>query len=562
MNTRRHNLANILASGILVVVLLSLGLFWMRWFISLEREVLLRQSARRVTLDLSRLAEPARQPDPNEAVYWMIEARMPDSPPTFGGLGIGQYLETRLRPEWPIYGWDPQARAGTCWRYDSVTGQMIYQGQEAFQREDGTSGMRDFSYYAGPEGVAETPDEHLGQFLAPVSDRFSLRPQVLYDRAVRRFFVIDWFRRTVRKGPELPADGGHEPVQIRRVVRGFSRAGLISPLASRKTNQPHKGLLMGSYLANRVLVLDASGRIDLLDPETLTIVGVAGRLESPPPLFGTPRLARPEDVIAYEACPFSLGSSDQDMKIYGGCAVATILRDGTALRLDVYDANGRHIDRNDTRVAKYEMVDRQRIRSPDSLPSGEAAYSYLPGAQLLTVAKFTLENLHPPMLLLSTYLAASHLDARSGYRSIFLLPDSFVAMQARDMDAGVIARPVRAFVFAGPAFLLALLLAVFVGRDGRRLGLSKNARTAWTIGTIVFGLPAYLTYRLTRPCVTLVTCANCGVGRRPDLDRCQHCGSPWVVPELTPPAWRVLGEPEQAEENSFSREPQADSQVQ
>jgi hypothetical protein len=403
--------------------------------------------------------------------------------------------------------------------------------------------------------VAEAPDERLGRFLSPVSDRLSLCPQILYDRAVRRFFIIDWLRRTVRKGPELPANSGHEPLQIRMVVRGLA---LISrPQVSRSKNRPHKGLLAPNYFANRVLVLDASGRIDLLDPETLTIVGIAGRLESPTPLFGTPRQARPEDVIAYEACPFSLPTSDQGPnRSYGGCAVATMLRDGTALRLDVYDANGRHIDRNDTRAAKYETVDKRGIRNQDSLSSAEAAYSYLPGAELLTLAKFTLENLHPPVLLLFSFLAASHLDARSGYRSVFLLPDSFVAMGARDVDAGVIARPAGAFMLACPACLLALLLAWLVGRDGRRLGLPKNARTAWIVGTVLFGIPAYLTYRLTRPKIALVTCANCGLGRRPDADKCQRCGSPWVVPELVAPAWRVLGEPEQAEDRSPAPAPQ------
>ena len=94
------------------------------------------------------------------------------------------------------------------------------------------------------------------------------------------------------------------------------------------------------------------------------------------------------------------------------------------------------------------------------------------------------------------------------------------------------------------------------------MGLSKQERTLWTLGAFALGLPAYITYRLTRPKVTLVTCANCGKSRRPDMDKCHRCGSPWVVPELTPPAWRVLGEPEPAEENSLSREPRADMQVQ
>jgi uncharacterized OB-fold protein len=60
------------------------------------------------------------------------------------------------------------------------------------------------------------------------------------------------------------------------------------------------------------------------------------------------------------------------------------------------------------------------------------------------------------------------------------------------------------------------------------------------IGIIAFGLSGYITYRLTRPRETLVTCANCGKLRRPDMNKCHRCGSKWHVPELTPPTWRVL----------------------
>jgi hypothetical protein len=198
----------------------------------------------------------------------------------------------------------------------------------------------------------------------------------------------------------------------------------------------------------------------------------------------------------------------------------------------------------------------------DSVPSARAAYLDLPGAQVWTVSKFLLENLHPPAFLLLSYLMARHLDAAAGYRSVFLLPDSFVAMSARDASAGAIERPFQALLFACPALLLTLQLVWVVARDGTRRGMSRRARVAWSVGMVLFGLPAYVTYRRARPQGPLVTCANCGLGRRPDRDKCHHCGSPWVVPELTPPAWRVLGVSEPVEESPFSREPQADSQVQ
>ncbi len=60
------------------------------------------------------------------------------------------------------------------------------------------------------------------------------------------------------------------------------------------------------------------------------------------------------------------------------------------------------------------------------------------------------------------------------------------------------------------------------------------------MGTLAFGLVAYITYRLTRPDLSLVTCANCGRLRRVDQGQCHRCNAQWEVPELTAPAWRVV----------------------
>ena len=195
----------------------------------------------------------------------------------------------------------------------------------------------------------------------------------------------------------------------------------------------------------------------------------------------------------------------------------------------------------ETRIPHYAEARRWQDSKGWSIPSVAAAYFQLPGAEILTVVQFTLESLHPPVLLALSHWAAPHLEATAGYRSIFLLPDSFVAMSARDAEIGRLARFFRACLLVFPAVLLALLLAWLVTRDGAKMGVSKNARAAWIAGTVLFGLPAYITYRLMRPKITLVTCTNCGKSRRPDRDQCHRCGSPWTVPELTPPAWRVLG---------------------
>jgi len=97
---------------------------------------------------------------------------------------------------------------------------------------------------------------------------------------------------------------------------------------------------------------------------------------------------------------------------------------------------------------------------------------------------------------------------------------------------------------------LAIWLATRVSKDAVVVGLSENARAYWIIGTLAFGLTAYITYRLTRPKITLVTCPNCGKMRRPDMAKCHRCKSDWLVPELRPPVWRVLKGTEQVHEGS------------
>jgi hypothetical protein len=97
------------------------------------------------------------------------------------------------------------------------------------------------------------------------------------------------------------------------------------------------------------------------------------------------------------------------------------------------------------------------------------------------------------------------------------------------------------------------LLGDKLNRDAIRMGMPRNARKAWILATIFLGLPAYVAYRMARPKGSLVTCSNCGQGRRADQDKCHRCSSVWDVPELIAPAWRVLGEPESTEDALPSR---------
>jgi hypothetical protein len=215
------------------------------------------------------------------------------------------------------------------------------------------------------------------------------------------------------------------------------------------------------------------------------------------------------------------------------------------MKLEVFDANG-------TTVAVAESALPVGVDTGGGLNARHksrstvaALYFELPSAPVLTAGKFILESLHPPVLLWLSYFTASSFEATSGYRSLFVLANSFAAMSARDVSLWWLPRFMRALLFLLPGVVLGGLLSRLVSRDAQRLGMPTRARRLWMAATVVFALPGYVTFEITRPRVARVTCQNCGRDRRVDMEKCHHCGSPWIVPDLIPPAWRVIGQPEE-----------------
>ncbi|RPJ81877.1 MAG: hypothetical protein EHM13_09785, partial [Acidobacteria bacterium] len=222
MNSRKRSILSIVATGVLVVVLLSLTLFWMRWLVGVQRERLLGPLARQVTIRLSpRLFGSQEKEDPNLQIPSQVLAKMPGSSPLRAGLGVLSYVEALIPgapPHSYVYRWEAMPD-GTKHYYDPSLGLIVYSTAEKMPNADGIDTLRRRVCYAGPEGVGETPDEKLGRFTAPVVDTSWLNPQIVYDGALRRFFAIAWQQRVVHQGPQLPDDGAHRPVQIRVLSR-------------------------------------------------------------------------------------------------------------------------------------------------------------------------------------------------------------------------------------------------------------------------------------------------------------------------------------------------------
>jgi len=513
---------------------------------------------RTVDITPSGLVPAEIESDPNVVRHSGVHAHIihPEAPQT---LGIANYLsdKTPERRNSRIFYFLNTEDENPSWIYfDERIGQINCRWADVERMPDGTVMRKMVQIYAGPEGISETPDEDTGRFTSPVVDVSVIDwgQLTLYDKKLRQFFAVK-FRKEgeLIKGPQLPKDDPHQPVNIGILSKN---PGVLDLYWLPPTSQNHKDGVSYSrsgqvpirersseYEPDQyVLVLDESGQIDLLDRETLEFAGTAGRLPAPETLFPTDKNVTPDDLLAYRILPMAL---KEDHK-YRGLFVAAVSREGTALALAVFDANGVPIKSDQT----WASVRRGNRRTYSS----SAVFFGTPWAPVMTIGKFLLENLHPPILSLASYFTAGSIEAASGHRAMFLLPNSFIAMKGRNTRGNIAERFLSALLLMSPSIILAILFAVRVSRDAAVVGLSQKTRRWWIIGTIAFGLAGYITYRLTRPKATLVTCDNCGKTRRPDMETCHRCGSKWDVPELIPPAWRVLNGPEQILDNSVTED--------
>ncbi|MFC1633225.1 hypothetical protein ACFL5Z_00175 [Planctomycetota bacterium] len=574
MKSVTHSTAQVFAAGFIVLLFISLLLFWIRFLCETSLSERMPGEAQGVGIRPSGLVPSELEEDPNVVYHSFVGAELNHH--SIMHIGVIGYLTTRF----------PEGRHSNVYfiksdqeytYLDKKSGQIVYRDIHSQIMPDKSAQLRLVHLYAGPEGISEIPNQTLGRFIDPIIDRSQLfqakeksviHELIVYDKNLRCFFRMDFDQKTITKGPDVDNTGPvHKPIQIGWLWKNdFSTRINWKPPQIQDSNEndnkpdfrgrrpiiPSAGHIdAGPYL----LVLDESGRIDLLDKQTLEFAGTAGRLPGPETYFGKKPSVTPKDLTGYIVQPLVLNKfyrddgkmfkrtfgslDDSERRIaskidreYLGMFATGVSRSGTAMALAVFNAEGQRIKSGYTRSPLNE--------GRSYLQSSKATFWETPWAPALTLGKFLAENLHPPILSLASYFAASAFEAGAGHRALFLLPNSFVAMIGRDGPGNRAERYATALWWMMPSIILAIWLASRIGKNAVMTGLSQKTRRRWIIGTMAFGLPAYITYRLTRPKITLVTCANCGKPRRPDMEKCHQCGSLWHVPELTPPTWRVL----------------------
>ncbi len=478
---------HITATALIECILLSVPLFCSRYLCDFVLTAYAAGSDRRVEIK------------PSGLLSWEIERKKPSvawaSIHEEHSLRVGSYRSIGLPNLLTTLGIVDSTQARwlkrlTCHRPSARYWQPTYFDTALGQIVDISRGR---TFYAGPEGTALERDVALGRFVSPL-----LGDGILYDRGSRRFYAIDTEGETVRRGEEL-TDRAWDPIRIFSNPYGPRMCSVSLDSAP----APHRG-----YYRDYVGVLDRSGRIALLDQSTLRLLGWVAHLPRPHTLFGRGS-GRPTDILDCDVAVIA-GSPNGG---YVGMVVGSLSRQGTALTLAVFDKDGKEIRTAYSRMDLFEST--------------------------LTIGKYLLESLHPPVLTLASFFTAYNFDAAATHRALFLMPNSFVALQ-RDRETSFGFQLLAAVLFLLPALAFAGFLSWRVVRDAALMGLSRRARGLWGLGILAFGLPAYVTCRLVRCKGALTLCQACGRGRRVDQETCHHCGSGWKEPILNPPAWRIM----------------------
>jgi hypothetical protein len=564
MNAQTRNLINVIATGFVVMVVLSLVLFCGRLFCWAKLIDNMPEDSLRALISPSGLVpgEPSPQkvglslrpetvpPGPNEPNFRYSQVYVSRNREIVIGSAVGalwdimaEVIPYRDANERFYYWYGGKGNSYIC--LDKRSG-LIIRNYKSFKPYD-KSVYRETEFYAGPNGISEKAESSLGRFYDPiVTEGWDPNRIGLYDKNTRCFYVIDFAGGSVSKGFQLAQGDNREPIadySVAGISKWSNNKGLnvswIGPgvwNAEKGEWEWQGGLLRTSqgyrfvdwdFSHTFIPVLDKTGRIHIYNTKEQSL-SPAGYLPVPQSLFGSGQqneIANPRNVLAYEIVPVyaikrlpadpNKPPDNFDVK-YLGMNVACISREGTAVAAAVFDPNGRMIYRGDTNP----------MTSNDPMPLA---------AKILLL----LENLQPPVFEIASYLCGDYFEPSPGHRALFILPNSFVGMSGRGTDGTLAVRPFRALFLMGPSLILSVWLAFRVRKDATIVGLSGTAKTWWTAGTIAFGLSAYIAYRLTRPKETLVTCQNCGNMRRPDMETCHRCGSKWEIPELTPPNWRI-----------------------
>ena len=567
MNSQKSYSIAVITTGFIVLVLLSIGLYWARLFCTVALDGITPYANRRVRIQPSGLVDARLENEPNDVIGSYIAADT--NPKQLSWMGTIDYFNSRLplgskSNVFQYY----RLEETRCVYFDKAIGKIvvckIYREDPDDAKEQGFW-VREPLLFVGCKGISPTDNEKDGRFIEPTVDFDTAlsSSMVIYDKGPRRFFRADLDTGRITEGPGDVLDyvgriaGAGRVAKNREMIDFRWTPPLRLPTEADKDRRSSYAGMFGGRIpvvepsdgaCEFVMVLNESGYIYKLQRQTLAFAGNAGYLPAAPTYYSSvDGPAAPRDLLAYRVVPLSL----DDQGGYRGIFVASLSREGNGIALAVFDEEGLLVAQN---VTMADSVATRAMREEGTEEGGgmvigsdvlrkatvRKVYFEMPWGPMLVGVRYLIENVQPPILAVASYFSSSRFEAGAGRRGLFILPHSTAGMLGRYYEGHRVKRLGLLLVRLSPSLLLAVLLAMAVKADAISTGFSERAVRYWTAGTVAFGLSAYITYRLTRPREKLVTCINCGRGRRPDMEKCHHCGSAWEVPELVTPSWRVI----------------------
>jgi len=328
--------------------------------------------------------------------------------------GIIQYFKSLERGRRYIYTQRDLKRSLSLIHLDETEGYLVYHRKyiDSYTEEHTWQWNDAKEFYFGPKGMSDVPNNKTGQFESPIiyvyfeSTRRIHRspPQcMVYDANSQCFFAVDFKNQTVRKGPNLQDSTSH-PINIVHLGKSdVLRIGISRPSAKYGFRVRIGARTSSGYLP----VVDESGQINLLDPNTLELHGPSGFLPRPKTLFGRSS-SKPIDLLDYDVdlvaiAPYDERSTYDNFPVYSrtktkgeylGLVAGSLSRQGMWTSLAVFDKDGK------------------KIKSANS----KSTFFDAPGGPALTITKYILESLHPPVLTLASFFTAYSFEARSTQR--------------------------------------------------------------------------------------------------------------------------------------------------
>ena len=287
MKLSTNYFVRVTATGFVILTLLSIPLFWIRFLCKESLHVWMPREFKHVAIVPTGLLPDNLENDPNIERHSQVYADLEEW--EYPHLGIIEYFESTSPGE--SHSCLMLSSSEKDWAYfDNKSGQFVFRYTEAKIMPDSDKLEREVQYYIGPEGISEIPDKTLGRFVEPIADSSEFKTSlwksgriILYDKKLRHFFAINLAERIITKGPQPSEDDTRQPIERQTHVDRLKRHVDLN------ARRDHDAASLRTRTTSTSNVASKPGRTRTVTPPTSTTTEASSRPGSAVPLRGTTR---------------------------------------------------------------------------------------------------------------------------------------------------------------------------------------------------------------------------------------------------------------------------------